>query len=92
MALVLAAVRSRANVGRDRNTDNEQLGQWVLIEAKANTVEFVTLPCAAAKIPRSTMPEGTPVSPKRGRDLIENTLNQVKRHLGVHRHYPWLGT
>jgi len=52
--------------------------EWVLVEAKANTVEFVTPPCAASK-------EG-------GRDQIEQTLNRLKTHLGVHRHFPWLGT
>jgi hypothetical protein len=52
--------------------------EWVLIEAKANTVEFVTPPCGASK-------EG-------GRDQIEKTLNQLKKRLGVHRHFPWLGT
>jgi hypothetical protein len=52
--------------------------EWVLIEAKANTVEFVTPPCGASK-------EG-------GRDQIEKTLNRLKTHLGVHRHFPWLGT
>ena len=52
--------------------------EWVLIEAKANTVEFVTPPCSASK-------DG-------GRDQIEKTLNRLKTHLGVHRHFPWLGT
>jgi hypothetical protein len=52
--------------------------EWVLIEAKANTVEFVTPPCGASK-------DG-------GRDRIEKTLNRLKTHLGVHRHFPWLGT
>ena len=52
--------------------------EWVLIEAKANTVEFVTPPCGASK-------EG-------GRDQIEKTLNRLKKRLGVHRHFPWLGT
>ena len=52
--------------------------EWVLIEAKANTVEFVTPPCGASK-------DG-------GRDQIETTLNRLKVHLGVHRHFPWLGT
>lgn len=52
--------------------------EWLLIEAKANTVEFVTPPCGASK-------EG-------GRAQIEKTLNRLKAHLGVHRHFPWLGT
>jgi hypothetical protein len=52
--------------------------EWLLIEAKANTVEFVTPPCGASK-------EG-------GRNQIEKTLNRLKTHLGVHRHFPWLGT
>jgi hypothetical protein len=52
--------------------------EWVLIEAKANAVEFVTPPCAASK-------DG-------GRAQIEKTLGRVKSALGVHRHYPWLGT
>lgn len=37
--------------------------EWVLIEAKANTVEFVTPPCGASK-------DG-------GRDQIEKTLNRL---------------
>lgn len=52
--------------------------EWVLIEAKANSVEFVTPPCGAVK-------EG-------GRGQIKTALGQVKTALGVHRHYPWLGT
>jgi hypothetical protein len=52
--------------------------EWLLIEAKSNTVEFVTPPCGASK-------DG-------GRDQIEKTLNRLKAHLGVHRHFPWLGT
>jgi hypothetical protein len=52
--------------------------EWLLVEAKANTVEFVTPPCGASK-------DG-------GRDQIEKTLNRLKAHLGVHRHFPWLGT
>jgi hypothetical protein len=52
--------------------------EWLLIEAKANTVEFVTPPCGATK--------------QGGRDQIERTLNRLKTHLGVHRHFPWLGT
>ena len=55
----------------------------MLIEAKANAVEFVTPPCGAAKTRRPELPQGTPAPPERGRDLIENTLNQVKRHLPV---------
>jgi hypothetical protein len=51
---------------------------WVLIEAKANAVEFVTPPCAASK-------DG-------GRGQIEKVLGRVKSALGVQRHYPWLGT
>jgi len=46
--------------------------EWVLMEAKANAVEFVTPPCQASK-------EG-------GRKTIEAALNRVKASLGVHRH------
>lgn len=52
--------------------------EWLLIEAKANTVEFVTPPCGASK-------DG-------GRDQIEKALNRLKAHLGAHRNFPWLGT
>jgi len=50
----------------------------VLIEAKANTVEFVTPPCSASKVG--------------GRGQIEMTLGRLKAYLGVHRFFPWLGT
>ena len=52
--------------------------EWVLIEAKANAVEFVTPPCGASE-------DG-------GLTTIERALAKVKTALGVHRHYPWTGT
>jgi hypothetical protein len=52
--------------------------EWVLIEAKANTVEFVTPSCGAVE--------------RGGREQIETALNRVKAALGVHRHYSWLGS
>jgi hypothetical protein len=52
--------------------------EWVLIEAKANHPEFCSPPCQA--------------SVNGGRPQIEHALNKVKRHLGVHRHFAWLGT
>jgi len=54
------------------------VSEWVLIEAKANTVEFVTPPCGASKLG--------------GRGQIEKALNRLKSYLGVHRFFPWLGT
>ena len=51
---------------------------WLLVEAKANQPEFCTPPCGAK-------PEG-------GRRQIEKVLNQTKKHLGVHRHFSWLGS
>jgi hypothetical protein len=52
--------------------------EWVLIEVKANAVEFVSPPCGASKAG--------------GRTAIEKSLGRVKAALGVHYHYPWLGT
>jgi hypothetical protein len=52
--------------------------EWVLIEAKANQPEFCSLPCQA--------------SLKGGRMQIEHALAGVKKRLGVHRHFQWLGT
>jgi hypothetical protein len=52
--------------------------EWLLIEAKANKVEFVTPPTGA--------------SSNGGRAQILKSLNHVKSALGVHRHYPWHGT
>ncbi len=51
--------------------------EWLLIEAKANAVEFVTPPTGA--------------SAKGGRSRIQST-NKVKSTLGVHRDFPWFGT
>jgi hypothetical protein len=58
--------------------DDGQGAEWVLIEAKANQPEFCSSPCQA--------------SVNGGRPQIEHTLNGVKKHLGVHRHFPWRGT
>ncbi len=52
--------------------------EWLLTEVKANHCEFCSSPCQA--------------SVKGGRSLIERSLNRVKKALGVHRHFPWLGT
>jgi hypothetical protein len=52
--------------------------EWLLIEAKANAVEFVSPPSGA--------------SAKGGRKQIESALSTVKSTLGVHWNYPWLGT
>lgn len=49
---------------------------WLLIEAKANHSEFCTPPTTA---------KGD------GRQKIQRTLNRVKRALGVHRDFSWLG-
>ena len=51
---------------------------WVLMEAKSNQPEFCSSPCQA--------------SFQGGRRQIERSLKRVKRYLGVHRHFPWLGT
>jgi hypothetical protein len=50
----------------------------VLIEAKANTVEFVTPPGSASKLG--------------GRGQIEMTLGRLKAYLGGIVFFPWLGT
>ena len=50
---------------------------WLLIEAKANHPEFCTPPTTAKDD---------------GRKLIQKTLNRVKRALGVHRDFSWLGS
>jgi hypothetical protein len=51
--------------------------EWLLFEAKANHPEFCSKPCGAV---------GS------GRDKIIAALGRTKRHLGVHRDYPWEGT
>ena len=53
--------------------------EWVLIEAKANTSS------SWEASPGASNEDG-------GRDQIEKTLNRLKTHLGVHRHFPWLRT
>ena len=70
--------RGRAQIGRRCKAAPSTGTEWVLIEAKANTVEFVTPPCGASKLG--------------GRGKIEKALNRLKSYLGVHRFFPWLGT
>jgi len=53
-------------------------GDWLLLEAKANHPEFCGAPCSAAA--------------SGGRSTIEHALGEVKKYLGVHRHFSWLGS
>jgi hypothetical protein len=55
-----------------------ELGDWLLLEAKANHPEFCGAPCGA--------------STQGGRPKIERALGEVRKHLGVHRHFSWLGS
>jgi len=52
---------------------------WLLIEAKANHPEFTGSPCGAR-------------TGSDARKKIESALGRVKRHLGVHRDFSWLGS
>jgi hypothetical protein len=49
----------------------------LLVEAKSNHPEFSTPPSGASK---------------KSKEQIERSLNRVKRHLKVHRFFPWTGT
>jgi hypothetical protein len=51
--------------------------EWVLFEAKANHPEFCSKPSGASGL---------------GKTKILSALGKTKRHLGVHRDYPWEGT
>jgi len=62
-------------VARLRTGDQSE---WLLIEAKANSVEFATPHCRASE-------EG-------GLNQIEKALSKVKTALRVHWHYPLTGT
>lgn len=65
--------------GRQPSWDavGEADGEYVLVEAKANVLEFMSPPSTAS-----------PESLK----LIVKRLNETKTALGVHRFYPWHGT
>ncbi len=51
--------------------------EWVLFEAKANRPEFCSLPSGAIG---------------GGRKKIEKAIGSVKKHMGVHWRFHWLGT
>jgi hypothetical protein len=55
-----------------------KVDDWLLLEAKANHPEFCGAPCGA--------------STRGGRPQIERALGEVKKYLGVHRHFSWLGS
>lgn len=73
----LTAAGSSVGMGSQKLSTGDAV-EWILIEAKANAVEFVTPACGA--------------SVHGGLKQIEAALGEVKHHLGVHRDYPWLGT
>ena len=55
----------------------EDVTEWVLLEAKANHVEFCSPPTGAGDSSRRT---------------IEDALKETKRYLGVHRAFRWTDT
>jgi hypothetical protein len=51
---------------------------WTLVEAKANWPEFCSAPCGATGA--------------KSLEMIEHAIGRTKKHLGVFRRFPWLGT